>query len=435
MKNNIITRENAFIGEKYTLIKHKSGLDIYVFPKDLSTYYALFATKYGSIDNTFKTESETEYTNVPDGIAHFLEHTMFENEDGIDTFAKFAKTGACANAYTSFRTTAYLFSCTDMFYDSLEILLEYVTSPYFTPENVEKEQGIIGQEIRMGEDNPGRALLFGMLQSLYENHSVRTEIAGTVESISHITSDLLYKCYNTFYNLKNMALCVCGKVDAEKVLEVADKMLISDRPTFEVESVYGSEKPEVYRARHSKKMQVAKPLFAIGIKDVKISDDPRERMKKNSAMNIICDMLFGKTSKFYNDLYEQGIISPSFDFWFEHTGAYSFLSFSGDADDPELVYDKFVEYAKEVVRNGLDAEEFERCRRVMYASMIKSFDSTEEIANNLLVSFAFDGGDLFDFADVIKETDREYTESIARELFVESHYTLMTVLPLDEEEN
>ena len=140
MKNNIITRENAFIGEKYTLIKHKSGLDIYVFPKDLSTYYALFATKYGSIDNTFKTENETEYTKVPDGIAHFLEHKMFENEDGIDTFAKFAKTGACANAYTSFRTTAYLFSCTDMFYDSLEILLEYVTSPYFTPENVEKEQ-------------------------------------------------------------------------------------------------------------------------------------------------------------------------------------------------------------------------------------------------------------------------------------------------------
>ncbi|MDD6800718.1 MAG: pitrilysin family protein [Firmicutes bacterium] len=430
--DKIIKKENSFIGEKYTLVKHKSGLDIYVFPKDLTTYYALFATKYGSIDNCFKAEGDTEYTRVPDGIAHYLEHKMFENADGVDTFARFAKTGADANAYTSFNITGYLFSCTDNFYESLDILLDYVTSPYFTPETVQKEQGIIGQEIRMGEDNPGRELLFGLLESLYEKHTVRNKIAGTVESISHITSDLLYKCYNTFYNLGNMALCVCGKVDVDKVIESADRVLTKSRPAFKVESVYAKEKPEVFCERSSKKMQVAKPLFGIGVKDVDISADPRERMKKKAAMNIISDVLFGKTSKFYNDLYNDGLISPSFSYWFEHNKCYSFLTVSGDSDDPEKVYGRFKEYTADVLENGIDKEACERSRRVMYSSMIKSFDSTEEIANNLISSFAFDDAEIFDFVDIIKEIDIEYITELLRRLFVESHYAIMTVMPLDE---
>lgn len=187
--------------ESYVGFTHSSGLRVYVFPKKMSSSYALIATKYGSLENSFKLSTDAEFTTVPEGIAHFLEHKMFENEDGVDTFERFGKTGANANAFTSFDKTAYLFSSTDNFYPSLEILLDFVTHPYFTPETVQKEQGIIAQEIRMYEDNPDTRLYYELLRAMYEKNEVHTEIAGTVESISQITAELLYKCYNTFYKI------------------------------------------------------------------------------------------------------------------------------------------------------------------------------------------------------------------------------------------
>jgi len=428
--NDVIVRESKLLSEKYYKVKHKSGLEIYVFPKDMSTYYAMFGTKYGSVNNKFRFLSENEYTEVPNGIAHFLEHKMFENEDGEDTFAKFARTGASANAYTSFLNTAYLFSCTENFYESLDILLDFVSSPYFTPETVEKEQGIIGQEIRMGEDNPGRALLFGLLQAMYEEHPVRIEIAGTVDSISHITSDLLYKCYNTFYNLNNMTLCVCGKVELDKVLEVVDRVL-KDAEPFNVENVYPKEKPEVAERFFSKKMQVAKPIFAIGVKDVDISDDPRERMKKAVGINVICDMLFGKTGELFNDLYSSGKISQGFDCWAEHNQSFSFINVSSDSDDPNEVFDKFVEYVEEKKKNGLSKEDFERSKKVMYSSIIKSFDSTSEIVNNIIANFALDGGEIFEYTEIVGALEFEYVTSLFNSMFKDEFYSFATVYPLD----
>jgi len=251
------TVENKKIDEKYYYIKHESGLDIYVVPKNHTNSYALFATKYGSIDNIFKLEGEPEFTEVPDGIAHFLEHKMFENEDGIDTFKKYAETGASANAYTSFNKTCYLFSCADneeKFDKSLEILLDFVTHPYFTEKTVRKEQGIIGQEIRMYEDNPGWQVYFQMMANMYKKHSVRLDIAGTDESISKITADILYKCYNTFYNLSNMALCVSGNVTPEQVKKVADKILKKSEP-IKIER-FNYEEPEgVVKKRDGEKIK------------------------------------------------------------------------------------------------------------------------------------------------------------------------------------
>lgn len=186
---NLITKENSAIGEKYYYTKHKSGLDIYLIPKEMSSAYALFCTRYGAVDNCFALEGDTELTKVPDGIAHYLEHKMFENEDGVDTFSRFAEYGANANAFTTPTMTAYLFSCTNHLYENLEILLDYVSKPYFTPENVEKERGIIGQEIRMYEDNPGSAIYYNLLEAMYEKHQTRVNVAGTVESIAEITPD------------------------------------------------------------------------------------------------------------------------------------------------------------------------------------------------------------------------------------------------------
>ena len=208
MMNNVITKRSEFLKEEYYKYTHKSGLEVYVFPKKLSTTYALFATRYGSIDSRFKLAGDEKFTEMPDGIAHYLEHKLFENPNGEDTFTRYAKYGASANAYTSNTMTAYLFSCTSNFKESLEILLDFVTTPYFTPETVEKEQGIIAQEIRMYDDHPFRRLYHMLLESLYEKHNVRINVAGTVESISHITADILYECYRVFYNLSNMKLIV-----------------------------------------------------------------------------------------------------------------------------------------------------------------------------------------------------------------------------------
>ena len=431
-KRGIIVKENAAIGEKYYYIKHKSGLDIYVVPKELSTYYAVFGTKYGSVNNKFRIAGEDKYTEVPDGIAHFLEHKMFENEDGVDTFARFAATGASANAYTSFFVTMYLFSCTARFDESLEILLDYVTAPYFTPESVQKEQGIIAQEIRMGDDNPGRALLFGMLKAIYAKHNARIEIAGTVDSIAKIDYKLLYKCYETFYNLGNMALCVCGNVTPEQVIEVADRTL-KPQKTHQVENAPFEEAPQVAKPKFSRRMQVAKPLFSIGVKDTEISADPAERMKKNAALTVLENMLFGGASPFFNDLYREGLVSQSFGAWHDHNCSMSMLCVQGDSDEPEKVYEKFKEYIAEIKAKGLSQHDFERCRRVMYAGYVKSFDSTEEIANNFLGNFVFDGGDILDYAEIIRSLDLEYTSDIFGRLFDESHYTLATVLPLEDE--
>ena len=225
MKTTILEHRNDSLGEMYYEIRHRSGLPIYVIPKDLSTTYALFATRYGSLDNCFSVNESEAPLTVPDGIAHFLEHKMFEAEDGTDTFERFAQIGASANAFTSNDMTAYEFSCTDEPYKALEILLDYVTHPYFTKENVQKEQGIIGQEIGMCDDNPMRRLYYELLNLLYAKDKVRINICGTKESIAEITPELLYQCYNTFYRLSNMALIICGRVECDPIIEVADRLL------------------------------------------------------------------------------------------------------------------------------------------------------------------------------------------------------------------
>jgi Predicted Zn-dependent peptidases len=430
--NEIITRENKFLKEKYYYIKHDSGLDIYVFPKNLTTSYAVFGTKYGSIDNKFRLEGEADYTVVPDGIAHYLEHKMFENEDGEDTFAKFARTGASANAYTSFNMTVYLYSCTSMFYESLDILLEYVTHPYLTPENVEKERGIIAQEIRMGEDSPGRAGIFDLLQAMYEKHNVRIDIAGTVESIGEIDADILYKCYNTFYNLSNMALCVCGDVDPEKVIEAADRML-EKQSELKIESVYAVEDAKVFKPYFTRKMQVSKPMFNIGVKDVAISDDRIERMKKSAAMNIMTSALFSRSGKFYNELYSDGLISNSFGWWSSHNQAYSYIALDGESKDPDEVFKRFKEYIKTTQETGIDKAVFERCKRVLFANSVKGFDSTEDIANNFL-EYIFEDADIFEYIDIISNIEYDYVAQLLNDMYKEDYYSFTTIYPLDGEE-
>ncbi|MBQ8163761.1 MAG: insulinase family protein [Clostridia bacterium] len=431
---DIILKENKMLGEKYYAFKHKTGLDVYVFPKKMTTSYALFATRYGAIDNKFKLADDEKFTEVPDGIAHFLEHKMFECEGGVDAFELYAKTGASANAYTSNAMTAYLFSSTEKFYESLEILLDFVTHPYFTEQTVQKEQGIIGEEIRMYDDHPGARLEKGLLQAMYKYNKMRIDVAGTVESIAKIDAEILYKCYNTFYNLRNMVLVICGDVDYKEVEKTCDKIL-RNAPKQEIIRAYDDEKEprEVFEKRAKCALSVSKPIFAIGIKDMDISSDPDKRMRKAYAMNILNDMLFSQSSEFYNELYDKNLISHDLSYSFEHTQRCSFNQLSSESQDPEKIYDFFVSYIKKIQKNGLDRETFELAKRTIYASCIKSFDSTEEIANNMVYNL-FDGADILDTPDIINSIDFEYVSELLSSMFKEEYYAMSVVEPIGKEQ-
>lgn len=427
-----IVKENKVLGEKHYSFKHKSGLEVFVFPKEMTTSYAIFATRYGAVDNKFKEATDDEFTVVPDGIAHFLEHKLFECEGGIDAFELFAKTGASANAYTSNTMTGYLFSCTENFYESLEILLDFVTHPYFTEKTVQKEQGIIAQEIRMYEDNPGARLHKELMKALYEKNKMRIDVAGTVKSIGEITADVLYKCYNTFYNLNNMTLAICGNVDVALVEKVCDKALKEAKAFNIVRDSEDKDEPEaVYQKRVYCSLDVSKPIFAIGIKDSKIPSDPNERLKKAYAFEILDDILFSQSSVFYNELYESNLISQDLSSGCELTKHFSFNVISAESQDPEEVYSRFVNYVEYVKKNGIDKEAFELSKRTVYASNIKSFDSTEDIANNFVFNH-FDEADLLDAPEIIETIDIEYLTKLLNESFQEKYYAMSVVNPIGE---
>lgn len=426
------TAENKKIDEKYYYFKHDSGLDIYVVPKNHTSSYAMFATKYGSIDSIFRLEGEPEFTRVPDGIAHFLEHKLFENEDGIDTFKKYAETGANANAYTSFDKTCYLFSIADNgenFNKSLEILLDFVTHPYFTEQTVRKEQGIIGQEIRMYEDEPGWQVYFSMLQKMYQEHSVRLDICGTDESISQITADILYQCYKTFYNLSNMALCVSGNVTPEQVKAIADKVLKKTEP-ITIERFKYHEPDGVLASVTEKKLKVSRPLFNIGLKDCETGLFGKKLVKKSVELNILSDIMFGRSSEFYTRLYNAGTIDGSFGAGYASHPDYGYMSWGGEADNPQEILDEIIKEYEQTLKSGIDREDFERTKRMQYAWSIMTFDNTSSIANSLIHNL-FIGADILDAPEIIASVTFEDVQDRLSKLFRRENFVLSVVNPID----
>ena len=417
-------RTNSKIDESCYYKKHKSGLDIYIVPKKMSTSYALFGTKFGSIDNRFICDGKEIV--LPDGIAHFLEHKMFENEDGTDTFARYAKTGASANAYTTFERTCYLFSATENFYESLEILLDFVTHPYFTKETVEKEQGIIGQEIRMYDDNPGWQLYFGMLTGLYHHNTVRIDTAGTTETIAEITPELLFDAYNAFYNLDNMALCICGDVDTTLVESVCDKVLKYVKAP-EIKRIYPEEPDGIYKEFVTKKLEVAMPMFACGIKDNKW-ETGEALAKKQAEYDILLDIIFGKSSKFYTRLYEEGLIDSSFSFGYEASETFAHCEVSGSSNEPEKVYELIKKEIADFKNNGIDKDTFERLKRASYASSLRAFNSTEDVADDLMVHI-FTGYDMLKYPELIASITYEDICSRLNNSFAENSFVLSTIYP------
>ena len=424
------------LGEKYYLYRHPSGLDIFIFPKKMTSAYAFFGTRFGSIDNTFKTEKEGEFVTVPDGIAHFLEHKLFSNEDGSDSFERFSEYGADANAYTSFNRTTYYFGCTENFDKSLTELLTFVTHPYFTEESIAKEIGIIEEEIRMYDDNPSDRCYYGMLEGLYEKHSVRRNICGSAESIKKITPSLLYDCYRVFYSLSNMVLAVCGDIEPERIIKRADKVLPKSESKTEIirsnENVY--EKKEANKAFVEQKMNVSKPLFFIGIKDTDIPNTPEGIIKKDVLMMILNDMLFSECTDFYNELLDSELIYPNLRYGYTICDSFAYNSISGSADEPKAVLEKLISYIDTLKEKGLNEEDFIRAKRVMYAEFVKLFDSTEGVANQLF-SYACDNADIFMNHELISSVTFSEVDELFFGVFRKEYVTLSTVYPLDDKNN
>ena len=394
-------RENPYTGEVLYSAKHESGLGVYIIPKEeYSGTYAIFGTRYGSVDSEFIVPGETEAISVPDGIAHYLEHKMFDQPDGSNVFDKFSLYGGNANAFTSFNITAYLVSSTANFEENLATLLDYVQSPYYTDETVAKEQGIIGQEIRMYDDNPGWKLFFNYINCLYKEHPVKKEIAGTVESISEITADYLYKCYNTFYNLSNMSLVITGKVDIESAKTVIEAGIKNNEPFNEpIEKIYPEEPKEVASQYVEKSMAIASPMFMMGFKDNDVNLSGDALLKKDIEIRILMRMLFAKGSDIYKKLYDENLINSTFSLDYTLQLDYGFTSLDGESKDPKKVYETILSEFEKIRETGLSEDVYDRAKKVIWGRYIRTHNDIEDLATTFM-QYLFMGVDYFNYRDV-----------------------------------
>nr|WP_249529792.1 pitrilysin family protein [Paenibacillus brevis] len=392
-----------------------NGLQVYVLPKPgFQKIYATFSTKYGSIDNHFKVAGQEEI-EVPDGIAHFLEHKMFEEPEG-DIFAKFASQGASANAFTSFDQTVYLFSATEKIKENLETLINFVQNPYFTDQNVDKEKGIIGQEIGMYRDNPDWRVYFGLIEAMYAVHPVRIDIAGTVESISTITKETLYTCYNAFYHPSNMLLFIVGGVDAEQVFawvrENQEKK--NYQPQGDIERIFQNEPKEVHEKRRTSKLPVSLPKCLFGFKETQVGYSGAELLRRDLATKLALDLLLGASSKLYQKLYDEELISDSFSHEFNSNPRYAFSAIGGDTKDPERLLEVITEEIKTIVQSGFREEDFERTRKKKIGGFLRMLNSPENIAHEF-TRYRFRGGDMFEVLPIYESLTLEEVNTRLRE--------------------
>ncbi|NJD02092.1 MAG: insulinase family protein [Ruminiclostridium sp.] len=408
--------------------EHSSGLKAFVVPKKgYSKKYATFSTHYGSINNEFLVPGENEVTRVPDGIAHFLEHKLFEQETG-SVMEKFSKLGSSPNAYTGFSQTVYLFSCTDKFDENFKLLVDFVQNPFITEESVEKEKGIIGQEIMMYQDNPGWRVFFNLLKAFYSSNPVKTDIAGTIESISKINRETLYKCYNTFYHPSNMVILVVGDVDPRNVFEQVDAGIKPAKPQPEIKRIFPAEPVKVNMNYSEQALAVSMPQFQMGFKDAGFDSKGIECLRREIAVKLILEMIMGRSSELYNSLYAEGLINSSFDFDYTIEESYAFSLFGGESSDPAAVRDRISEHMGNIRKKGLDRADYQRIKRAMFGRFMKQLNSVERISHTF-ISVYFKGVNIFDYLGVYDKIAIEYVNEIFSRHFNPDNLALSVIKP------
>ena len=406
-----------------------NGLKVYLLPKvGFSKTYGLFSTRFGSVDTTFVPLHEQDMIKVPDGIAHFLEHKMFEMEDG-DASEAFAKLGASTNAFTSSSRTAYLFSTTSHEKECIELLLDFVQDIYLTDENVEKEKGIINQEIGMYDDDPDWRCYFGSIQNLYQHHPVKIDIAGTVETVASIDKATLEKCYHTFYHPSQMMLFVVGHINPDEIMKLIQdnqqqKHFSKENP---IQRAVVNEPLDVAQKEAVLHMDVTMPKIIVSMKINTILTMPQERLKRELAMNLFLDIFFAKSSSLYDEWLNEELINDSFSAQFTQERDYCFLQIGGDTLYPEQLKEKILYFIEHIHEYDIRQEDFLRLKKKTMGIMISLFNSPESIAN-MFSRYYFEGIMIFDLIDCLNALTMDDLMSL-RDLFDEHYATSFTILP------
>lgn len=412
------------IGESVYRETLPNGLQICIVPKSgFTKKYAFFATRYGGMDTRFQLDGQ--WLDTPAGIAHYLEHKMFDTKEG-NALQELAKNGAEPNAFTANSMTGYYFDSTDHFEENLKILLSFVSVPYFTEESVAKEQGIIAQEIRMIEDNPDWQIYMRMLQAMYSQSPARTSIAGTVESISHITAETLYDCHKAFYTPANMILAVVGDVDPYGVAELARRTLPRESGPV-IPRDYGTEPEHVVEKETKIAMEVSAPQFLAGFKCRSVQEG-EDYLRMAVIGDLACDLLLGDSSPLYQRLYNQGLINTSFGGAYEMMPGVAYLYAGGDSRDAKTVAAEIVKEADRLVREGIDEDFYQRVRKAAFGANLRGLDSFENVAVSLTEGH-FHGYDPFRFPEVFESVTRGDIEAFLRENVREDRMVLSEIVP------
>lgn len=418
------------VGETLRHTQLENGLHVYLVQKpDFSKSYAFFATNYGGMDLKFQLGGV--WQDTPAGVAHFLEHKMFDTKDG-NALQELAANGASPNAFTSTALTGYYFESTEKFEENLKILLSFVSIPYFTKESVDKEQGIIGQEIRMVEDDPENQVFYGMLEGLYATNPVRTSVAGTIESIAGITAETLYACHKAFYNPGNMVLCVAGDVEFARICALAREILPKEG-LGEIPRDYGAQEAEaVFRAETVQTMAVAQPIFQIGWKADAVSNGP-ERLRQELLGQLACEALLGTSSPLYAKLYAEGLVNRSFGFGYEIYPQCALVVAGGESRNPWAVRDAIAAELLRIGTAGIDEALWERLKKAAYGGRVRGLNSFENICIGLAQSH-FAGTEFFDFPQVFASLEKSDAEAWLLRKMTPARTTLSVVKPKEEKE-
>lgn len=407
-----------------------NGLQVMVVPRPgFTKKLAYFVTDFGAIDLSFTLNGEE--VELPQGTAHYLEHKLFDMPD-MDVSAQFAALGASVNAFTSYDMTAYYFLCTEQFEENLALLLRFVSTPYFTEESVQKEQGIIGQEIGMNIDNPDTRIFESLMGAMYENHPIRNPILGTMESIARITPQVLYHAHKAFYRPSNMLLCVVGDVDAEEVCRIAMENLPGeDSVQVERKNAF-REEMSCQKGITECKMDVAMPTFQLGFK----CENPgfgEDAVRQEMVADLAAEMLFGESSALYLQMYQEGLIDSSFGGGFETIKAMGVLTASGDSFDAFAVRDRIIAEAQKILREGLDEKAFARIKRSSLGRRMRDLDSFDSLCFRIC-AYYFSGYDYFDFPALYAAIRPEEVTEFIRRVVQPQRCSISLIYPNDTQE-
>lgn len=427
----MIRKDFPAVGEHYFEERLENGLLVRVIEKPgFAKRYAFLATDFGSIDTCFTLNGRR--LRVPDGVAHYLEHKMFDLP-GTGAMERFAQTGCGNNAFTSYDMTVYYIECTDRFEENLQTLLEMVTTPWFTPESVEKERGIIAQEIKMYADSADSVVYENLFSAVFHHHPVKAPIAGTVESIADITPEILYDCHRAFYAPENMTLCVMGDVSAAQVIAQARDQTPHTAPAPKPVRDYGPKEPlSVARPRVTARMEVSMPAFAIGFKCAPAPYGP-ERMRRELIGDFAAELLAGESTALYARLYEDGLIDSDFSIGYEQIKDAALLVASGDSDEPDAVYAALLEQAAKLAEEGVDRAHLARLKKSELGRRLRGLDGFEGTCYRMCASY-FDGAEYFDYPAVIESIRAEDVELFLRETVKQTQAAVSIIYPKEKKE-